>query len=87
METFEPEVTRLCAAKEKRQHELAALPFTDKVRAVVRLQHMVAPILRARGRSVCVWNREETDPMTRSSVISDVTGNAENGPELESVTK
>ena len=73
METFDPEVTRLFAAKEARRHKLAALPFSDKVRVVVRLQQMVAPILRARGRSVNVWNIEGTDPTVGSSMTSDVT--------------
>ena len=50
-----PEIARLIAAKEQRRRQLAALSFPDKVRIVVQLQHMTAPILRARGRSVRVW--------------------------------
>ena len=41
--------------KEKRRHELAALPFPQKVAAVVKLQEMAAPILHARGRAVEPW--------------------------------
>jgi len=52
-------VARLLAAKEDRRRVLAGLPFPDKVRAVVRLQRMVAPVLRARGRQVHVWNIED----------------------------
>ena len=59
MDTLRPEVARLLAAKEDRRRTLAGLPFPDKVRAVVRLQRMVAPVLRARGRQVRVWNIEE----------------------------
>ena len=59
METWRPEVARLLTAKEDRRRMLAGLPFPDKVRAVVRLQRMVAPVLRARGREVRVWNIEE----------------------------
>ena len=53
-----PEVARLLAAKEERRRTLAGLPFPDKVRVVVQLQRMVAPVLRARGRQVRVWNIE-----------------------------
>ena len=60
MSTVRPEVARLLAAKEERRRMLAGLPFPDKVRAVVRLQRMVAPVLRARGRQVRVWNIEES---------------------------
>jgi hypothetical protein len=42
MDNPKPEIARLFAAKEK-------------VRAVVRLQEMVAPVLRARGKKVRVW--------------------------------
>ena len=46
------EVTRIFVAKEKRRHELARLPFPEKVRAVIQLQEMAATILRARGKIV-----------------------------------
>jgi hypothetical protein len=59
METLKPEVAKLLAAKEARRRELARLPFAEKVRAVVRLQEMAAPVLRARGRAVRVWVLEE----------------------------
>jgi hypothetical protein len=55
METLTPEIARLFAAKEERRHKLAALPFPEKVRTVVRMQEMAAPLLRARGRRVRVW--------------------------------
>lgn len=56
MNALSPEVARLLAAKEDRRRKLAGLPFPDKARAVVRLQRMVAPVLRARGRQVRVWD-------------------------------
>lgn len=59
MESLSPEIARLIAAKEARRRKLAALPFPDKVRAVVRLQQMAAPILLARGLQVRVWNLEK----------------------------
>jgi hypothetical protein len=55
MDSLKPEIARLFTAKEARRHKLAALPFHEKVRAVVRLQEMAAPLLRARGKRVQVW--------------------------------
>ena len=63
METLTPEIARLIAAKERRRCKLAALPFAEKVRLVVKLQQMAAPILKARGRSVKVWPLEEGKPV------------------------
>jgi hypothetical protein len=31
------------------------LPFPEKVQAVVQMQRMAAPLLRARGKQVRVW--------------------------------
>jgi hypothetical protein len=55
------EIACLFAAKERRRVRLAALPFPDKVRAVVRMQQMAAPVLRARGKSVRVWELESSE--------------------------
>jgi hypothetical protein len=55
VDNLSPEIARLIAAKERRRRELAALPFPEKVRIVVQLQKMAAPILQARGRPACVW--------------------------------
>ena len=55
MDKLEPELAELLAAKENRRHELAALSFPQKVAAVVKLQEMAAPILRARGKLVEPW--------------------------------
>ena len=60
MDPLKPEIARLFAAKEARRHKLAALPFPEKVRAVVRTQQMIAPVLRARGKNVRVWNLDES---------------------------
>jgi hypothetical protein len=62
MDALKPEIARLFAAKEARRHKLAALPFPEKVRAVVRLQEMAAPVLRARGRRVRVWTLDARVP-------------------------
>ena len=58
------ELTRVLAAKEQRRKALARLPFPEKVQAVIRLQEMVAPILRARGKMVQAWS--ESQPRTLS---------------------
>lgn len=60
MEELSPEMRRVFAAKEERRKKLAALPFPEKVRIVLQLQRMVAPILRARGRDVRPWDVEAT---------------------------
>jgi hypothetical protein len=40
---------------------LAAMPFHEKVRAVVQMQKMAAPLLRSRGRHVRIWELEPLD--------------------------
>ena len=65
METLTPEIARLIAAKERRRRKLAALPFAEKVRLVIKLQQMAAPILKARGRSVKVWPFYDDKPVGR----------------------
>ena len=63
MDNLRPEIARLIAAKEQRRRKLAALPFAEKVRVVVKLQEMVAPVLRARGRAVRVWALANSKPI------------------------
>lgn len=55
VDNLRPEIARLIAAKQQRRHKLAALSFSEKVRIVVRMQQMAAPVLRARGVPVRVW--------------------------------
>lgn len=55
MDNLKPEIARLIAAKEARRRQLARLPFAAKVKAVVQLQRMAAPLLQQRGRRVRVW--------------------------------
>ena len=56
MDSINPEVMRLFRAKAARRQRLAALPYCEKVRMVVQLQRMVAPLLRQRGRTVRIWD-------------------------------
>jgi hypothetical protein len=51
----------LLAAKQRRRHELARQPIEEKLRAVVRLQQLAAPILRQRGKVVRCWRPESFD--------------------------
>ena len=46
----------LLQEKERRRIRLAHLPYPKKVRIVVELQRMQAPILSARSRKVRVWD-------------------------------
>jgi hypothetical protein len=55
MDRLKPEIEKLFRAKEQRRARLAALPFSEKVRAVLQMQRMVAPLLRARGKQVRIW--------------------------------
>ena len=56
VELMDPQIARLFAAKEARRRRLARLPFAEKVKLVVQLQKMAAPLLRQRGRQVRVWS-------------------------------
>ena len=56
MDRLNPEIEKLVRAKEKRRARLAAMPFPEKVRAVIQMQEMAAPLLRARGKKVRVWS-------------------------------
>jgi hypothetical protein len=60
------EVQRLFEAKQSRRTELARLSFPEKVQIVIQLQKWAAPLLRARGKNVRVWNLGE-DLATPSS--------------------
>ncbi len=55
MDRLRPEIERLFTAKEERRARLAALPFHQRVLAVVQMQQMTAPLLRARGKQVRIW--------------------------------
>lgn len=55
MDGLTPEIKRLLLAKENRRLRLAQMSFPEKVRAVVQMQNMAAPVLRARGQKVHPW--------------------------------
>ena len=45
--------------KESHRRRLAELPYPEKVRIVVKLQKIAAPILKARGVTVKPWRLDE----------------------------
>jgi hypothetical protein len=61
MERLNPEIEKLFRAKEQRRARLAAMPFHEKVRAVVQMQKMAAPLWRGRGIQVRIWELESID--------------------------
>lgn len=61
MDRVSPEIEQLFRAKEQRRSKLAALPFHEKVRAVVQMQQMAAPVLLVRGKQVRVWKLKVSD--------------------------
>ena len=56
MDTVSDEMARILADKEARRQRLARLPIEEKIRIVVQLQELAAPILRQRGKPARVWN-------------------------------
>ena len=53
------EMMRIVRAKEARRRKLAALPFPEKVRAVITMQRMAVPLLRERNPRACIWQIED----------------------------
>jgi len=53
-----PELEKILAQERSRRQRLAALPFPEKIRTLVRFQAMAAPIQRAKGRTVRPWSLE-----------------------------
>jgi hypothetical protein len=60
------EIATLFAAKQLRRGELARLPIEEKLRAVVRLQELAAPILQQRGKPVHRWQLDPRPPAGKS---------------------
>ena len=61
MERLIPEIEQLFRAKERRRARLAAMPFPEKVRAVVQMQKMAAPLFQGRGLQVRIWELKSID--------------------------
>jgi hypothetical protein len=48
-------LNKALASKEQRRQALARLPIEEKLRVVVKLQEMAAPIFKKRGKPCHVW--------------------------------
>ena len=59
MDTTEALMHTAVAAKQRRRLELAALPYADKVRIMLRLQRMGDAIRATRGAVARSWDVEE----------------------------
>ena len=55
MDAVSPEIQRIFDAKAARRRRLAALPWDEKMRIVVRMQRMLVPILKDRDPRARVW--------------------------------
>ncbi len=53
--------------KEAHRRRLVDLPYPEKVRIVVELQRIAAPILKARGVMVSPWHLDEETDSQHSS--------------------
>lgn len=56
MESIKQAMDKALLRKETRRKALASLSFEEKVRIVVELQKIQAPILRSRGVEVKIWD-------------------------------
>jgi hypothetical protein len=50
------DLNQMLVGKQRRRHELARWPIEAKLRAVVRLQELAAPILKQRGKAARPWD-------------------------------
>ena len=61
MDEMKPAAKKAYAAKAERRKRLSALPIAEKVRILVRMQKMAAPLLKAQGREVRVWEVDSNE--------------------------
>ncbi len=55
MDRIKSVTERIIAVRNARRKRLAALPVHEKVRILVQMQEMAAPLLKARGKEARVW--------------------------------
>ncbi|PSR29727.1 MAG: hypothetical protein C7B46_18390 [Sulfobacillus benefaciens] len=67
MNTLPPEMEAALAAKQKHRRELAALPYEEKLRILLRLQHLSDAIRQTRGASARAWPLDEKTLLPMSS--------------------
>jgi len=61
LKTSQPPAPQPFGGKPLHREVLRKLPLPEKVRIVVELQKIAAPLLRARGENPFVWHIEEWD--------------------------
>ena len=59
MDTAENLMSSALADKDRRRRDLAALPYAEKVRILLRLQRMADDIRKTRGAAPRAWNLDE----------------------------
>lgn len=59
MDGLTSEMQASLIAKKERRLELARLPYAEKVKILIELQTIAAPILRARGKRVVIFRGDE----------------------------
>jgi hypothetical protein len=61
MDKINFDLEKMAQAKLEYARRQAALPIEEKIRILVRLQEMSAPILRARGIEPRIWQLSESE--------------------------
>ena len=63
MDTTENLMRRALDQKERRRRELAALPYAEKIRILLRMQRMTDAIRKTRGAPPRAWQIDEQSLM------------------------
>ena len=70
MDTDPELMNRIYSEKAERRRKLAALPFPEKIRMLVKLQQVTAGILRQRGIVARPWNIPEASAADHDKPVS-----------------
>jgi len=74
METTETVMRRTLALKQRRRQELAALPYAEKLRILLRMQRMTDAIRRTRGAPPRAWPISEITLLPLEGGVVDPNG-------------
>ncbi|MBD3322034.1 MAG: hypothetical protein GF350_13130 [Chitinivibrionales bacterium] len=55
MDNLKNVAEELFIRKQHRRKQLAAMPWPEKVKAIVQMQRMVYPIVKDRNKRACIW--------------------------------
>ncbi len=70
MDTAENLMRSALAHKEQRRKELAALPYAEKIRILLRLQRMADAVGRTRGAAPRAWKIDEQTLMPQTRILT-----------------